>query len=587
MSYTQEELLSLYAESKGSDPEKVKALSPKVDTEEETSIEDLYDMAQERVASLKVQEPAPPEKSFVERVIGGPLQRSAERLSALGGRVAETMRPDEFTLEPVTEEYFRDKTDVGSTLLQVVAEPVSIFFDSLGETLVFGAEKGIGVVATDEQQQQALKYVQEFMQTEAGQAFSAALQSGSEGLQAFQEKYPNEAANLRAIADLTGAGLFKKVAGKDVDLFSLPKTPEPTPKEPFKISKIGLRKVDEPLAGDDKDLWNLAFNTGTKTDEQLDLLTEAQGPLRTNRQLATQEQLDVVDELKKAGVTGSMNPITANLQINKQLDALENTLIQMSRASDAFLNIPPNAVLNRAKQKFSAAVEELPATMNNAQAAKLVNRYMEQFNAYVKKRGNTAEGLREARKDFDYWLDKEGVHLGEADLSMKGQAGRIIRESVNETIAEVVPESNELLVRMNRLLKVKPAVANKARQTSTNAVGRYLQWSGFDVMKGRSALSQTHNVPVALGFAAFGSPFYLIGKLAKTRHGGKGRAAFSYAMRDFFQAIDKRLKTASPEEIKAWKADQKIVYAAVREAVTSLEEQYDREEEEEKGAEAP
>ena len=298
----------------------------------------------------------------------------------------------------------------------------------------------------------------------------------------------------------------------------MPKTPEPSPKEPFKISKVGLRKVDEPLAGDDKDLWNLAYNTGTKTDEQLDLLTEAQGPLRTNRQLVTQEQLDVVDELKKAGVTGSMNPITANLQINKQLDALENTLIQMSRASDAFLNIQPNAVLNRAKQKFSAAVQDLPGTMNNAQSARMVNQYMEQFNAFVKKRGNTAEGLREARKDFDYWLEKQGVSLGEADLTMKGQAGRIIRESVNETIAEVVPESDELLSRMSRLLNIKPAVTNKARQTATNAVGRYLQWSGFDVMKGRSALSQTHNTPVALGFAAFGSPFYLIGKLAKTKY---------------------------------------------------------------------
>ena len=35
MSYTQEELLTLYAESKGDDPKKVKALTPKTDTEEE------------------------------------------------------------------------------------------------------------------------------------------------------------------------------------------------------------------------------------------------------------------------------------------------------------------------------------------------------------------------------------------------------------------------------------------------------------------------------------------------------------------------------------------------------------------------
>ena len=184
MSYTQEELLSLYAESKGDDPEKVKALTPKIDEKEETSIEDLYNMAQERASSFKAQEPTP-EKSFVERVVGGPLQRSGERLSALGGRVMETIRTDQDPFAPVTEESLRGKTDVGSALIQVVAEPVSIFFDSLGETLVFGAEKGIGVVATDEQQKQALQYVQEFMQTEAGKAFSAALQSGAEGLQAL------------------------------------------------------------------------------------------------------------------------------------------------------------------------------------------------------------------------------------------------------------------------------------------------------------------------------------------------------------------------------------------------------------------
>jgi len=63
MSYTQEELLSLYAESKGDDPEKVKVLTPKTDEKEEASIEDLYNMAQERAASIKVQKPTP-EKSF-------------------------------------------------------------------------------------------------------------------------------------------------------------------------------------------------------------------------------------------------------------------------------------------------------------------------------------------------------------------------------------------------------------------------------------------------------------------------------------------------------------------------------------------
>lgn len=585
MSYTKEEIEAAIAATGG-----YTSVAPVV-TPDGSPTPDAVSAAvqatEEQLAVMDFNKPLEKEESFIERVIYGPLERSGERMSALGSRVMKTYGPEEDPFAPVTQEYLSGRTNAGSALLQTFAEPFSIFFDGLGETIVFGAEKAIGVAATDEQQQQALQSLQEFMQTDAGQAFAAALQAGSQGLQAFQQKYPDEAASLRAIADLTGAGVFRRI-GKDIDLASLAKVPEPEPKEPFSIKNVGLRKVESPLAGDDKDLWNLAFNTGKKTEEQIERTTEAMGPLRTNKQLATQEELDIVDELKKAGVTGSMNPIEATLQINKQLDALEDTLVKMSRASDAFIKIQPNAVVDKARQKFADAVKRLPGSMDPKQASRTVNRYMKQFQAYANEYGYTAEGLREARKAFDTWLETaEGVALGSADLSMRGQAGRIVRESINETIGEVVPESAELLTRMGRLLKIKPTVVEKAQNTASNTLGRYLQWAGFDVMKGRSALSQTYNVPIALGFAALQSPFYVINKLAKTKYVNKKKAAFSYAMRDIFEAINKKMKSASPEEIRQWKAEQKVVYAAVRQAVTSLEEQYEREEEKEKEAVAP
>ena len=73
------------------------------------------------------------------------------------------------------------------------------------------------------------------------------------------------------------------------------------------------------------------------------------------------------------------------------------------------------AVLNKGKTKVFCLPYTRPphATMNNAQGQVVwYKEYMNQFNdSFVKKPDNTAEGLREARKDFDFWLGKQGVSL--------------------------------------------------------------------------------------------------------------------------------------------------------------------------------
>jgi len=531
----------------------------------------------------------PEEESFIEQVLGGPLQRSGERLSAMGGRIMNTLESygPEATRASV-EAYAAGlpqpdsgpTTDVASVLLQTVAEPVSIFFDSAGEALVFGAEQGIGLVTTDEQRQEAMRQFTEMLQTPAGNSFSQAVVGTAEALESWAEKYPNEAANLRALADVSGMKGFKEMFSKAVG----PVTDQtiPAPKQPFKLSKIGLRKVNEPLKGEDRNLWNLAFNSGVKTEEQID--RNIPTALRGFETLASQQELDTVDVLKRAGIQGKANPLSAHNKLKTYLDKLDERLVNISRGADASIKVDPKNLKSKVSEKFRAFVTEYPGSFDSPrQANKTINKYMNQYMAFTKKHGYSVKGLRDARIDFDNWLEGQGVSLGKAAKDLKSQAGRIVRESANEEIIQILPEAGDLLKEMNLGLKVKPLIYKKASETAETALGRYLQIFKLDFLLGRTASSQVINFVPSVAVAALVSPGYCVKRLANLSYADKGTAKFQYAVRDAIKAMEAGAKKATDKDtLKAWNADKVIVYTALREAAQTLAEQEEQAEKEEK-----
>tara|TARA_R100000951_G_C2644850_1_gene182197 strand:- start:49 stop:1821 length:1773 start_codon:yes stop_codon:yes gene_type:complete len=532
----------------------------------------------------------PEEESFIEQVLGGPLQRSGERLSAMGGRIMNTLESygPEATRASV-EAYAAGlpqpdsgpTTDVASVLLQTVAEPVSIFFDSAGEALVFGAEQGIGLVTTDEQRQEAMRQFTEMLQTPAGNSFSQAVVGTAEALESWAEKYPNEAANLRALTDVSGMKGFKEMFSKAVG----PVTDQtiPAPKQPFKISKIGLRKVNEPLKGEDRNLWNLAFNSGVKTEEQID--RNIPTALRGFETLASKQELDTVDVLKRAGIQGKANPLSAHNKLKTYLDKLDERLVNISRGADASIKVEPKNLKSRVSEKFRTFVTEYPGSFDSPrQANKTINKYMNQYMAFTKKHGYSVKGLRDARIDFDNWLEGQGVSLGKAATDLKSQAGRIVRESANEEIVQILPEAGDLLKEMSLGLKVKPLIYKKASETAETALGRYLQIFKLDFLLGRTASSQAINFVPSVAVAALVSPGYFVKRLASLSYADKGTAKFQYAVRDAIKAMEAGAKKATDKEtLKAWNADKIIVYTALREAAQTLAEQEEQAEEEERG----
>ena len=471
-------------------------------------------------------------------------------------------------------------TDVASVLLQTVAEPVSIFFDSAGEALVFGAEQGIGLVTTDEQRQEAMRQFTEMLQTPAGNSFSQAVVGTAEALESWAEKYPNEAANLRALADVSGMKGFKEMFSKAVG----PVTDQtiPAPKQPFKISKIGLRKVNEPLKGEDRNLWNLAFNSGVKTEEQID--RNIPTALRGFETLASQQELDTVDVLKRAGIQGKANPLSAHNKLKTYLDKLDERLVNISRGADASIKVDPKNLKSRVSEKFRTFVTEYPGSFDSPrQANKTINKYMNQYMAFTKKHGYSVKGLRDARIDFDNWLEGQGVSLGKAATDLKSQAGRIVRESANEEIIQILPEAGDLLKEMNLGLKVKPLIYKKASETAETALGRYLQIFKLDFLLGRTASSQAINFVPSVAVAALVSPGYFVKRLASLSYADKGTAKFQYAARDAIKAMEAGAKKATDKEtLKAWNADKVIVYTALREAAQTLADQEEQVEKEEK-----
>ena len=230
-----------------------------------------------------------------ERIVSEPFGRAVERQQAISERIGEGLKEFEFLgdrdpMKPYDPSF---GTDVPSVLVQTLTNPISLGFDMAANALLLGAEEAVSFVLPDEMEEGIKKQMMELMQTDMGQRAVSAMTSGSEAWEAFSRAHPNEAANITAGMD---AFLPHLLGHKNFnpDL------------RPVKVEKIGLRKVDKPMEGIDKDVYNIAYSKpGGKTKEQAKLTTGPQGPFRIQKQLATDDQLAVVDELIGAGVRGN------------------------------------------------------------------------------------------------------------------------------------------------------------------------------------------------------------------------------------------------------------------------------------------
>lgn len=522
-------------------------LNPEPD-DDEAILRRILEQNAVMLSNAPVKEPTALERIFVQ-----PGQRTAERLQAMGGRIQESAQSmGQLPSMEAPLDYGRG-TDIPSVLLQTIGSPVSLAFDVIGNTVVIGAEKAFGLLP-ESTREGALEFLSQTLQTEAGQKAMAALSEGTEAWDDYSRMYPNDAANWKSFFDIQ-LGLPKNIF-KDF-------SPE---LRPIKLTTIGTRKVTQPLAGIDKDIYNIAYSGTDKTLEQAKLTTDPRGLLRTQEQLANPEQLLVIDELKRAGVSG-------NKTLQQNLNKVQEYLINLDKAILGLAKRKKNQIIDPDRfkvfldEEFKTILSQSPQLFKSKAARQKLNQNYQLFLSLLQKHGNTAEGFLTARRAFDNQMKRSGVDVGSDTLSADVVSAQIVRRAGNKSLFELVPEAEDILARESRILSVQETMAKKAAKEAQTAVGRYIQELGLDNLVGESFASKVLNLGYAIGSGILASPYHIIKKMLKTETPANIRAKVSYAINDIFKEIEKGLaRTKDPVTKKSLLAQRAIVYSAFREA---------------------
>ena len=497
------------------------------------------------------------ELTTFDRIVGQPLERAGQRLSEIGGRVQESFQP----FDPTITVGQQRGTDIPSVLLQTLGTPIALGFDSLSSAITVGAEELFALLPEDAQKG-AFEFLRSTLQTEAGQMAMAALAEGEEAWEEYSRLYPNDAANIESFFTIK---------------FGLPRTLS-TPNlyrelEPVKVDKSRFgRTTTEPLAGRDKDLYNIAFGRDKKTAEQTELTTGPRGVLsRRQEQLATDVQLETIDELKKAGLTGSQTLQQNFNKILKHLQKLETALINLAKGSRSSSN--PAELREKIGEEFRRLQQRSPSLFETKEAKDKYSKALDDIFGILDEQGYSAEGILTARKIFDDMAERRGLDLGSAVLTPELQAAKIVREATNKLLFEMLPggKPQELLRSQSLVLSVKDNVRAKAAKEAETAIGRYISQFSLDELLGKSYLGVVINAAGALGAGLIASPFKFLELLAKSAPGADMRAKVSYALRDVYREIEKGFKDLKdPKQVAELLKSKPVVFASFQAAADQL-----------------
>lgn len=513
------------------------------------------------------------ESSLWNRFFSEPYQRGLERQAQTMQRLSQSQQAGTMAgisaamSDPaVLEEQYRQSTNLPSVLLQTVTTPLRMVFDSASEMVMFGAEKGVGMLP-EGLKEGAAEQFQALMQTKAGQMAWAAAGEGMEAWQEFQQNYPNEAANLVAVMDLgftTGTGplIKQKVV-------------------PKKIDRIGMRNEALPLRGGDSDVYNVLFVGDKKTPEQVKLTEDPKGIRGIQEQIATPEQVEIIDIAKSAGVSGNKTIQANHNAFQRYYDDLETSLMKMLGKNEKNIDrveIDNNLRVN-VKAMFDDMVVSNPKLMSSKEAQKQVAALYKEFLAILNEQGRSLQGLRVARSMFDDRAQRMGYDLSGDRLNIQNLAAMAVRKGVNQTVFDVVPEAETLFNKMSKIIPAISALNTKAATEAKTRFGRFIAELGLNEYAGNSALSRINNAIFVLGGTAVVGPYSFIKNQLRRPGPAKARAKLSYIKRDMIGEIKKAIQaTQDPVKRSMLQRDSKEIYTYLNAVFKQIESELEQEE---------
>lgn len=517
------------------------------------------------------------ESSLWERFFSEPYERGVQRQAEVFGRMASTAQAN--TLEgmqaaladpEVLKEQYRQSTNLGSVLIQTITTPLSMGFDSASEMVMFGAGSAVGMLP-ESLKEGAKEEFKALMETEGGQLAWNAAGQGMEAWEKFKETNPNEAANLVAVMDLG----FTKGTGPLIKN----KSPE---LKPMKIERVGLRNEVKPLAGGDADVYNILFKGDKKTPEQVRLTEDPKGVLGTQEQLASAEQLEIVDIAKSAGVSGNKTFQQNYNAFQGHYDKLEDNLMKMLARNEKKVNwaeLDENLRIN-VRQAFEEVVASNPKLMSNKTAKQEMASLYNEFLSILDEQGGTLQGFKVSRSMFDERLGRMGYDLSGDKLTPRNLAAMSVRRAVNQTVYDVVPESEKLVSQMSKIIPSLGALSTKAATEAKTRFGRFITTIGLPQYSGSTALSVAANAIYVLGGVAVASPYFYIKNQLKRPGPARLRAKLAYIKRDMFDEMRKAVEsTKDPIKRNILQRDSKEVYTYLNAVFKSIEQELEEEKE--------
>ena len=513
--------------------------------------------------------------SLWNRFFSEPYQRGIEQQAQTIERLSQSQQAG--TMAGITaamndpevlKAQYRQSTNLPSVLVQTITTPLRMVFDSASEMVMFGAEKGVGMLP-EGLKEGAAEQFQALMQTKAGQMAWAAAGEGMEAWEEFQQNYPNEAANLVAIMDLG----FTKGTGPLIKQKVVPK----------KLERIGMRNEALPLKGGDADVYNVLFVGDKKTPEQVRLTEDPKGIRGVQEQIATPEQVELIDIAKSAGVSGNKTLQANHNAFQRYYDDLETSLMKLLAKNEKNVDMVDfdNNLRINVKAMFDDMVVSNPKLMSSKDAHKQVAGLYKEFIAIIDEQGRSLQGLRVARSMFDDRAQRMGYDLSGDSLNIQNLAAMAVRKGVNQTVFDVVPEAETLFNKMSKVIPTIGALNTKAATEAKTRFGRFINSLGLQKYAGSTALGVASNAIYVLGGTAVVGPYAYIKNQLRRPGPAKVRAKIAYLKRDMFGEIKKAIQaTQDPVKRNMLQRDSKEIYTYLNAVFKQIESELEQEENE-------
>jgi hypothetical protein len=515
------------------------------------------------------------EMSLWDRFFSEPYKRGIERQAQTFQRMGQSQQAGTMAgigaamSDPaVLEEQYRQSTNLPSVLLQTATTPLRVAFDSASEMVMFGVGKGVGMLP-EGLKEGAAEQFQALMQTKGGQMAWNAAGQGMEEWEKFKESYPNEAANLLAVMDLG----FTKGTG--------PLVKQPT--KFMKIERVGMRNEVKPLAGGDADVYKVLFEGDKKTPEQVKLTEDPKGVLGTQEQLASAEQLELIDIAKSAGVSGNKTLQANHNAFQGYYDKLEDSLMKMLAKNENKTNWAKldDSLRANVKAQFDDIQVSNPKLMASKEAREEIAKLYQEMLSIIDEQGGTLQGFKVSRSMFDERAGRMGYDLSGDSLTTRNLAAMAVRRAVNQTVFDVVPEAETVFSKMSKIIPSLGALNAKAATEAKTRFGRFINTLGLQKFAGSTALGVASNAIYVLAGTAVVGPYAYIKNQLKRPGPAKVRAKVAYLKRDMFGEIKKAIQsTQDPVQRSMLQRDSKEIYTYLNAVFKQIESELEQEENE-------